>query len=166
MSLLAGRMNRRTFFVCYLCLVAAEATILIATGNDLLVDILGLMPWLWMASKRLHDFNVRWWWSLVPFAVGFLWGFVDGFMSAAHASELLAASPTADPPSVDWRAIAQHPWDAARGFMRGFWGALHARAVAHPVEFSLDAALLLVLIVWPGTRGPNRFGDPPGSKVS
>jgi uncharacterized membrane protein YhaH (DUF805 family) len=173
MSLFAGRMSRRAFFAAYVCLVLAQAALLIATGNKVLVDALALLPWLWMAARRLHDFNARWWWALVPFAVGFVWGFVQGFgerliedLASVQTAQLTALSQTATRPQIDWAAAAQHPGDFAVGFARGFWGAVAARAAANPVGFALDTAFLLFVMFWPGTRGPNRFGDPPGARAA
>ena len=172
MSFFAGRMSRRTFFVAYVCLVVAEAALLIGTGNRFLVDALTLLPWLWIASRRLHDFNARWWWALVPFAVGFVWGFVQGFgerliedLASAQTAQLTALSQTSTRPQIDWAAAAQYPGDFAVAFARGFWGAVASRAAANPVAFTLDTAFLLLLMFWPGTRGPNRFGHPPGTRA-
>jgi uncharacterized membrane protein YhaH (DUF805 family) len=120
-----------------------------------------------MASRRLHDFNARWFWALSPAVVGFFGGFVRGFIGQAHAAGISVPSQGAQTaPPVDWFAVAQHPWAFAVGFAEGFWGALSQRIAAHPVEFCLDAVLMLALTLWPGTRGPNRFGDPPGRTVS
>jgi uncharacterized membrane protein YhaH (DUF805 family) len=79
MSILDGRMDRRGFLSAYLSFVAAKIALLLATQNALLVDAAALVPWVWMATKRLHDFNARWWWSLLPFVVGFATGLVNGF---------------------------------------------------------------------------------------
>ncbi|WP_414731518.1 DUF805 domain-containing protein [Vitreimonas sp.] len=166
-------MSRRAFFAAYVCLVVAKAAMLIATGNAFLVDAFALLPWFWMASRRLHDFNARWWWALVPFAAGFAWGFMQGFgerliegLASAQTAQLAALSQSPTGPHIDWAAVAQHPGDFAIGFVRGFWGAVASRAAADPVGFGLDAAFLLVLMLWPGTRGPNRFGDRPGTHAA
>jgi uncharacterized membrane protein YhaH (DUF805 family) len=163
MHLFAGRMGRRAFLAAYICLVVAEAAILLATGSELVADVLSLLPWLWIASKRLHDFNARWWWALIPLAVGFASGFVKGFSeAAAHAAELTVLNATTTGADIGWAAAAQRPWAFAKGFVQGFYGAVAARAAANPILFCLDTAFLFVLLLWPGTRGPNRFGDPPG----
>jgi uncharacterized membrane protein YhaH (DUF805 family) len=158
----AGRMGRRAFIAAYVCLAIAQTAIALASGNKLTADLVIIVPWIWMASRRLHDFNARWFWALGPSVVAFVAGFVRGFVGQAHAAEPNASSPGAQNPPVDWTAVAPHPWDFAVGFAQGFWGAVIPRIAAHPIELGLDAALLLVLALWPGTRGPNRFGNPPG----
>jgi hypothetical protein len=54
--------------------------------------------------------------------------------------------------------IAQHPLAFAEGFFRGMWEALKARAIANPWTFAVEWGLLLVSLLWPGTKGLNRFG--------
>jgi len=162
-------MGRRAFLLAYVCLVIVETAIALATGNKLLADAIGFVPWLWMASKRLHDFNARWWWTLVPFVVGFIGGFVGGVaerFATAHATELSAANATTPSVQIDWTAVAQQPGDLAIAFAQGFLNAVGARIASHPIEFLFDAAFVLGLMLWPGTPGANRFGDPPGRSAA
>jgi uncharacterized membrane protein YhaH (DUF805 family) len=160
-------MGRRAFLLAYVCWVFAVGAVMLATGNKTLAEALGLLPWLWMATRRLHDFNARWWWSLAPFAVGFVGGFVGGIVerfATAHAAEFSAAYQTQITTQIDWAGVVRDPWDFLVGFAQGFSNAVAARFAAHPFGALLDTVFLIVLMFWPGTAGANRFGDPPGRR--
>jgi uncharacterized membrane protein YhaH (DUF805 family) len=169
MSLLSGRMSLRVFWVCYIGLVAAHAALMLSLGNRLAIDVILFAPWLLIASRRLRDLNAPWWWALAPATAGFVEGFARGWIQAAaeHRGEVQthdAGQPTqqlARLADVDWGLVSQYPLDFARGFVSGFGQAVVAQATQHPFSFAVSGALLLVLFFWPGTRGRNRFGEPP-----
>jgi uncharacterized membrane protein YhaH (DUF805 family) len=164
MSIFSGRMGRRAFVGVYVCFVVVQTAIALATSNKLLAGAVCFVPWIWMASRRLHDFNARWWWALTPVLIDFVAGFVRGYAVAARAETLNVVGRGLTATQIDWTYFADHPLDFLVSFARGFASAAIPRLMAHPIEFTLQLAFLLVLVSWPGTPGSNRFGDLPGRK--
>lgn len=159
MNLLSGRMSRRVFWACYAAYTLLHLVLLFATGSAAIADLATFAPWLWMATKRLHDLNANWWWAMLPFGVGFVRGVLGGVANAADIESARNALQ-----QVAWNSALQHPLEFMYGFAMGYGGAVMRKATEQPISFAIITALMLVLLLWPGTRGPNRFGEPPQSR--
>jgi uncharacterized membrane protein YhaH (DUF805 family) len=90
-----------------------------------------LLPLVGVTARRLHDTDRSAWWLLLVLVPFFSAGFI-----AAFASRLYGADSDA-------------------------FGSIGALMILAAVALVVFAVLLLVFMVLPGTRGPNRYGPDP-----
>lgn len=80
-----GRAHRGEFWLCllgYWILLTALVLLVGLTWADLLT--LGL--WLFIAGRRLHDFNASAWWAVAPAVISFTVSFAKGFLLKLNGS--------------------------------------------------------------------------------
>lgn len=158
--LLAGRATRRSFWAMSAILLVGKVVLLFWTTNQVLIDAVFFLPWLWIAWRRCHDFNLSGWWSLVPFLASVAEGFARGVTSAGRGAETSVAAPS--PLSqVDWSLFLIYPLDFASGFVSGFTNSVITQLQQNPLSFFAGWLAVLILAFYPGNRGANRFGESP-----
>lgn len=167
MEILSGRANRRAFWLVWAIISVAQVAIGLAGASDVVADLLVLGPWVWIASRRLHDINASGWWSLAPMAIGFVEGFVRGFAEAWQKdhSEVGSAKATLTSLPANWGELVLANPDSF-WLVNGFMQTVAAEFAASPITTTLGIAFTLILGLWPGTRGTNRFGEPPGRQAA
>ncbi|HVZ29891.1 MAG TPA: DUF805 domain-containing protein [Asticcacaulis sp.] len=126
--------------------LAASGSLGAAIGTGLLLFVvvaLGcFIPNLAVAVRRLHDSNKSAWWLLL-----YLPSFLVGFATIGEVVNL-SRSMGENSLSSNPEAIANMAASAPHISMLSMAG-------------NLCQLLLFIFMVWPGTRGPNRFGDDP-----
>ena len=131
----------------------------IAAGLFTLVMSLALViPSLAVQVRRLHDSGRTGWWLVVPFAVSMV-GQCLFYIVRAHdmmqlSMQLQHRLQAMPPDAINILSIWQAEWDIYRIIL----------------PWSLAPSLLanfglLVLFLWPGTKGPNRYGEDPRGRV-
>lgn len=86
---LGGRSTRKEFWLSFLGLLAGNMVLGLVLG-PVLISAVSLPVWIVIASRRLHDFGQTGWWSLIPFAAGFMIGFGQGVgLSVTAPTEML-----------------------------------------------------------------------------
>lgn len=78
---LGGRSERGEYWLSVLGLFAFNLVLNFTVGDPLLTSFISLPIWLVIAARRLHDFDRRGWWGLIPFALGFVLGFIGAFVA-------------------------------------------------------------------------------------
>ena len=117
-----------------------------------------VIPSLAVQVRRLHDSDRTGWWLVVPFAVSMVGQCLFYILRAhdmMHASMQLQRQIQAIPPDqINILSIWAAEWNIYRIILP--WS----------LAPSLLANLgLLILFLWPGTKGPNRYGDDPRGRV-
>lgn len=75
---LTGRSNRREYWLSILGLVVLNVVLTAGLQNPMLTSLISFPIWVFIASRRLHDFGQTGWWSLIPFGAGFVLGLARG----------------------------------------------------------------------------------------
>jgi uncharacterized membrane protein YhaH (DUF805 family) len=158
-ELLSGRASRREFWIVSALMLVVEVAMLAGGVSELLIEAILLWPWFWITWRRLHDINISGWWSLVPFGLNFLKGFLDGFSKGVRQTHSLAAPDQNELTNFDWSLALAHPLEFATGFAQGFLGAQWSQLQQHPLSVGVGWAVVLLLALWPGTPGANRYGE-------
>jgi uncharacterized membrane protein YhaH (DUF805 family) len=73
-----GRSGRKEFWLSVGVLMALNVALSLVL-DPVLTSLISLPVWIFIATRRLHDFERSGWWSLIPFGVGFVMGFASGF---------------------------------------------------------------------------------------
>lgn len=157
-----GRSNRRTFWVVSALMFVIQTTVVLTGGNEFVVGALITLPWIWIWWRRLHDINLNGAWAFLPVGMGFFAGFVEGWnRAAARDHSQVDATLTSLP--ANWLELAlRYPDSFLTGAWNGFANTVAEEFASKPVTTSISWGMTLMLAFWPGTRGPNRFGPPPG----
>jgi len=159
-GLFAGRSSRRAFWIVSTLLFVAQMALILAF-NELVAGVVLFLPSAWIWWRRLHDMNLSGKWIFAPLAVGFVAGFVRGWNRAA--SNHAQADVTLTSMQENWFALfVRYPDAFFEGFWRGFVNRIASDLAADPITITVTWAMTLALALWPGTRGPNRFGPEPG----
>ncbi len=120
----------------------------------LVISLALVVPCLALQVRRLHDSGRTGWWLVVPFAVTLLaqcFFYVLHAHDLAHASMQLQHRLQAMPPgAIDVITVWQDEL-AVYGVMLPW--SLAPAVLAH--------LALLILFLWPGSKGPNRYGEDP-----
>jgi len=74
--ILGGRSDRGEYWLAVVALVALNVVLNLTLRDLTLTSLISLPIWVVIASRRLHDFDRTGWWSLVPFGIGILLGFM------------------------------------------------------------------------------------------
>ena len=77
-----GRSGRGEYWLLVVGLFVANF-ILGLIISPVLASLVSLPFWLFIAGRRLHDFNARVGWAFIPAVTGFVLGFVKGFAESA-----------------------------------------------------------------------------------
>ena len=76
--MLGGRSDRGEYWVSVVALIVLNVVLNLTLRDPVLTSLISLPIWVVVASRRLHDFGQTGWWSLVPFGIGLLLGFLGG----------------------------------------------------------------------------------------
>ena len=69
-----GRSNRREFWLFYAILIVGYIAASALLG-PLVASIVVPLGWVFIATRRLHDFGASGWIATIPFGLGFIGGF-------------------------------------------------------------------------------------------
>lgn len=135
----SGRAPRAEYWWFYLAYIVLYVLLTILTRISAIFGILGIVylgliiPMIAVGVRRLHDTNRSGWWLLAP-ALPYFIGIALIF-----------------PAIMSGMAGGANPFSM---------GSLGAAGIFMLIGFVLAVAVLIFLIM-PGTKGPNRFGDDP-----
>ena len=76
LTFINGRSNRRRYWLAVVLLVVSNIVLAGLQTPALIVSAISMPFWLVIAGRRLHDFDRKWFWALIPFGVGLTFGFV------------------------------------------------------------------------------------------
>ena len=83
LTFINGRSNRRRYWLAVVLLVVSNIVLAGLQTPALIVSAISMPFWLVIAGRRLHDFDRKWFWALIPFGVGLTFGFVQGLTGSA-----------------------------------------------------------------------------------
>ena len=78
LTFIKGRSDRKQYWIAVVLLVVGNIVLAGLQTPALIVSAISMPLWLVIAGRRLHDFDRRWFWALVPFGFGLGFGFVQG----------------------------------------------------------------------------------------
>ena len=90
LAFIKGRSNRKEYWLSCLFLIIGNFALAAVVNEPAFVSLVSLPFWLVIAGRRLHDFNARRVWALIPLGVGFLAGFIRGFANAAMGTPAMS----------------------------------------------------------------------------
>ena len=87
-----GRSDRREYWLSMFVLVVVGGLTNLVVRSPTIWSFVSLPFWLFIATRRLHDFGASGVWGLVPFGAGFVLGFARSATTAASLQLMPAAT--------------------------------------------------------------------------
>lgn len=88
LAFIKGRSDRKQYWLAVVLLVVGNIVLAGVQMPALIVSAISMPFWLVIAGRRLHDFNRRWFWALIPLCSGFAFGFIQGLINSTFDGDV------------------------------------------------------------------------------